>query len=206
MSPTGDTCDRAHPWHCSVLTWGQRSLMGTKQNWKGNFLDASYNYEIARNRSESFFLSLLINYSSSKTKSPLWAGAPQLGLSVPLAIPYQQYTAKHPEYFVGQYDDFFPTLKIFFIFPLRMHNWYSVYQYCLHSCALLESFRVTGLQGIESWLGPLHQRENKSRQHRSVINTARGSHSSCNARVSSGLLCPLSALHTTPHSARALKV
>lgn len=43
----------------------------------------------------------------------------------------------------------------FHFFSLRMHNWCSVYQCCLHSCALLESFRVTGLQGVESWLGPL---------------------------------------------------
>lgn len=43
----------------------------------------------------------------------------------------------------------------FLIFPLRMHNWCSVYQCCLHSCALLESFRATGLQVLESWLGSL---------------------------------------------------
>lgn len=47
------------------------------------------------------------------------------------------------------------SLFFFLIFPLRMHNWCSVYQCCLHSCALLESFRVTGLQGLESWLGSL---------------------------------------------------
>lgn len=77
MSPTGDTCGRAYPWHCSVLTWGQRYLTGKNKTKRviSLMLVRTMKLRKTRNRSESSFLSLLIKCNSSKRKSPLWAGA-----------------------------------------------------------------------------------------------------------------------------------
>lgn len=71
--------------------------------------------------------------------------------------------AEHPGHFVGQYYDFFSSLlNVFFIFPLRTHNWCSVYLFDLIWFAFLCSswiFQTYRTSGYRELAGPTTTKE-----------------------------------------------
>lgn len=212
MSPTGDTSDRAYPWHCWVLTWGQRHLTGKNKTKRviSLMLVRTMKLRKIRNRSESSFLSLLIKCNSSKRKSPLC-----LEMEHPNSVSRCLWPAlissawQNIQGVLLGNTDFFLTFHIFF-FHFSIKNaqlvlCLSVLFAFLCSSWIFQSYRISRVYTV-SWLGSLPPRREQESAAELSDQHSHGQHVSCNACVSSGFLCPFSALQTTPHCARALEV
>lgn len=93
---------------------------------------------------------------------------------------------------------------IFFIKNAQLVLCLSVLFAFLCSSWIFQSYRTSGCRELA---GPTTTKERTRVGHTDQWSAqARGSRVSCSAHASSGSLCPFSALQTTPHFARALKV